>query len=499
MIRVIEQQHILSPLVLNFCKTLSEFISDSGAKYEGEIDTSYGARISLATDNSIYQSVPQGVLFPKTTSDVHIITQVANQPEFLTLKFSPRGGGTGTNGQSLTDHLIVDMSRHMRNIIDINLEEKWVKVQAGVIKDQLNDFLRPYGFFFAPDLSTSNRATVGGMINTDASGQGSLVYGKTSDHVLGLTAVTIGGELINTAPLTMRQAESLSQENNSVGNIIKQLLHTATSQREKILETFPRLNRFLTGYDLENMWQPDHEIFDPSRVLTGSEGTLAFITEAKLNITPIAKFKTLINIKYDSFDSALRNSPFLVAANATSVETVDSKVLNLAKEDVVWQTVSDLITDVPGQEMDGLNIVEFNDEVESSQAEKVEGLCARLDELIANKEQGVIGYQVTTDLKAIGRIYGMRKKAVGLLGNAKSNKKPIAFVEDTAVPPENLADFIAEFRELLDGYGLHYGMFGHVDAGVLHVRPALDLTDPEQEKLLRTISDKVVELTSTLR
>jgi FAD/FMN-containing dehydrogenase/Fe-S oxidoreductase len=496
MIRVIEQQHILSPLVLNFCKTLSEFISDSGAKFEGEIDTSYGARISLATDNSIYQSVPQGVLFPKTTSDVHIITQVANQPEFLTLKFSPRGGGTGTNGQSLTDHLIVDMSRHMRNIIDINPEEKWVKVQAGVIKDQLNDFLRPYGFFFAPDLSTSNRATVGGMINTDASGQGSLVYGKTSDHVLGLTAVTIGGKLINTAPLTMRQAESLSQENNSVGNIIKQLLHTATSQREKILETFPRLNRFLTGYDLENMWQPENEIFDPSRVLTGSEGTLAFITEAKLNITPIAKFKTLINIKYDSFDSALRNSPFLVAANATSVETVDSKVLNLAKEDVVWQTVSDLITDVPGQEMDGLNIVEFNDEVESSQAEKVEGLCARLDELIANKEQGVIGYQVTTDLKAIGRIYGMRKKAVGLLGNAKSNKKPIAFVEDTAVPPENLADFIAEFRELLDGYGLHYGMFGHVDAGVLHVRPALDLTDPEQEKLLRTISDKVVELTA---
>ena len=496
MIRVIQKQQTLSPTVLNFCQKLTNYQTISGVKFLGEIDTSYAARISLATDNSIYQSVPQGVLFPKSTSDVQIITEVANLDEFKELKFSPRGGGTGTNGQSLTDHLIVDLSRHMREIIEINPEQGWVKVQAGVIKDQLNDYLRPYGFFFAPDLSTSNRATIGGMVNTDASGQGSLVYGKTSDHVLGLTAVTIGGELINTHAQSVNDAEELAKEDSHLGQITKQLLTTAREHRDTILNTFPRLNRFLTGYDLENIWQPETNTFDTSRVLTGSEGTLAFITEAKLNITPIAKFKTLINIKYDSFDSALRNSPFLVEAKATSVETVDSTVLNLAKDDVVWQTVSDLITDLPGATMDGLNIVEFNDEVESSQQQKVEGLCQRLDELIKTKQQGVIGYQVTTDLKAIGRIYGMRKKAVGLLGNAKSMKKPIAFVEDTAVPPENLADYIAEFRTLLDGYGLQYGMFGHVDAGVLHVRPALDLTDPEQEKLLRTISDQVVELTA---
>jgi len=307
MIRVIEKQQTLSPVISKFCQQLSHFKDTQGRAYSGEIDTSYAARIALATDNSIYQAIPQGVLFPRNTADIELITQLANQDEFKSIRFSPRGGGTGTNGQSLTEHLIVDMSRHMREIIEIDPEQGWVKVQAGVIKDQLNDFLRPYGFFFAPDLSTSNRATVGGMINTDASGQGSLVYGKTSDHVLGLTAVTIDGERLNTQKMPMAEAEKMAEQPSRIGQITKQLIKTATEQRQQIVETFPRLNRFLTGYDLENIWQPEQETFDTSRVLTGSEGTLAFITEAKLNITPIAKFKTLINIKYDSFDSALRN------------------------------------------------------------------------------------------------------------------------------------------------------------------------------------------------
>lgn len=495
MIRRIPQQETLSPIVSKFCQNLAKFAYESHV-FSGDIDVSYATRVTASTDNSIYQALPQAVLFPKSTQDLVNICQLANAREFKTIKFSPRGGGTGTNGQSLTEHVIIDMSRHMREIIEINVEEKWVRVQAGVIKDQLNDYLRPFGFFFAPDLSTSNRATVGGMINTDASGQGSLVYGKTSDHVLGLKAVTIAGDVLDTQRIATTEAEKIGNTQSNSAKIYQQVIKTCREHREEILSVFPRLNRFLTGYDLEHTFNDDLSQFDLSRVLTGSEGTLAFISEAKLNVTPIAKYKTLVNVKYDSFDSALRNSPFLVEAKATSVETVDSKVLNLAKQDVVWDTVSDLIQSVPNKEMDGLNIVEFNDESESSQSEKVEQLCKRLDELIANEEAGVIGYQVTTDLAAIGRIYGMRKKAVGLLGNAKSSKKPIAFAEDTAVPPENLADFIAEFKTLLDSHKLDYGMFGHVDAGVLHVRPALDLTDPNQEVLMRTISDDVVKLTA---
>lgn len=497
MIRRITKQEILSVTVSNFCDELKTFTASNGLKFNGDVDTSYSARISQATDNSIYQALPQGILFPRNTDDILVLTELANQDKYLSLRFSPKGGGTGTNGQSLTDHLIVDMSRHMREIIEINVKERWVRVQTGVIKDQLNDFLRPHGFFFAPDLSTSNRATIGGMVNTDASGQGSLVYGKTSDHVIALEAVTIAGERLETSDIAISEAQALANSDSPLSSIYKQVLDTCTTHRDNILATFPRLNRFLTGYDLEHVINEDMSRFNLSRILTGSEGTLAFITEAKLNITPIAKYKTMVNVKYDNFDSALRNSPFLVEANATSVETVDSKVLNLAKQDVIWDSVSDLITDVPNQTMNGLNIVEYNDEDPDNQKQKIEHLCARLDALIANNnENGVIGYQIIEDLAAINKIYAMRKKAVGLLGNAKSSKKPIAFVEDTAVPPEHLADFIADFRRLLDSHQLDYGMFGHVDAGVLHVRPALDLTDPAQEQLLRVVSDEVVKLTA---
>ena len=238
-------------------------------------------------------------------------------------------GGTGTNGQSLTPGIVLDLSKYMNHILEINIEENWVRVEAGVIKDQLNDYLRPYGFFFSPDLSTSSRATIGGMINTDASGQGSLVYGKTSNHVLALKSVLVNGECLNTKPQTIAQAQALAQQDSSEAKLMQQVLKSCSENRALILENFPRLNRFLTGYDLEHVFNDDLSVVDLSRIITGSEGSLAFVCEAKLNLTPIAKAKTLINIKYDSFDSALRHSPRLVQAKATSVETIDSKVLKI--------------------------------------------------------------------------------------------------------------------------------------------------------------------------
>lgn len=490
MLPEINPQHHLPSVYENFINSLKS------SNFTGDISAKYSARLAVATDNSVYQQLPKLVINPRTQQDIVLLASTACKAEFSEIKFSARGGGTGTNGQSLTPGIVVDLSKYMNKVLEINVEEKWVKVEAGVVKDQLNDFLRPHGFFFAPDLSTSNRATIGGMINTDASGQGSLVYGKTSNHVLGMSSVLANGDVLNTEPLSIAQAQELAQEDTTHGQITKQVLASCLDNRELILEKFPRLNRFLTGYDLENVLQDDGDTFDLSRLITGSEGSLAFVCQAKLNISPISPAKTLINIKYDSFDSALRHSPFLVKAKATSVETIDSKVLNLAKQDIVWHSVSDLITDVDGQSMDGINIVEFNGTSVEALAKQVADLTAGLEETISNNENGVIGFQVTSDLASINKIYAMRKKAVGLLGNTKGSQKPLAFAEDTAVPPENLADFIAEFRTLLDSYDLHYGMFGHVDAGVLHVRPALDMCDPEQEKLLRTLSDEVVKLTA---
>ncbi|WP_226570077.1 D-2-hydroxyglutarate dehydrogenase YdiJ [Mangrovibacter yixingensis] len=490
MIPQISQAPGLVQLAVNFLEALEQ------QGFTGDTATSYADRLTMATDNSIYQLLPDAILFPRSTADVALITRIASEERFSSLVFTPRGGGTGTNGQALNHGIIVDLSRYMNRIIEINPEEGWVRVEAGVIKDQLNQFLKPYGYFFAPELSTSNRATLGGMINTDASGQGSLVYGKTSDHVLGVRAVLLGGDILDTRPMPVALAESLAEETTTTGRIYNTVLNQCRNQRELILEKFPKLNRFLTGYDLRHVFSDDMQQFDLTRILTGSEGTLAFITEAKLDITPIPKVRRLVNVKYDSFDSALRSAPVMVEASALSVETVDSRVLNLAREDIIWHSVSELITDVPDKTMLGLNIVEFAGDDEALIDSRVSELCERLDGLIARGESGVIGWQLCTELPGIERIYAMRKKAVGLLGNAKGAAKPIPFAEDTCVPPEHLADYIVEFRALLDSHNLSYGMFGHVDAGVLHVRPALDMCDPQQEMLMKQISDEVVALTA---
>ncbi|WP_371194521.1 FAD-binding and (Fe-S)-binding domain-containing protein [Glaciecola sp. SC05] len=462
------------------------------SEFTGDIEISHASRMAVATDNSIYQSIPQAVVFPKNVKDLSLIAEVGNA--FKEVSFSARGGGTGTNGQSLTPGVVIDTSKYMREILELNLDEQWVKVQCGVIKDVLNDYLRPHGYFFSPDLSTSNRATIGGMINTDASGQGSLVYGKTSDHVLALTSITASGEILQTQAISVEAAKTIAAEQSDYANIMQQVLATCIGKRQAILDKFPRLNRFLTGYDLEHAYDEDNDSIDVSRLLAGSEGSLAFIAEAKLNITKIPKHTALVNIKYNNFESALRHAPSMIAANATSVETVDSRILDLARTDIVWHSVSELIKDVPNKAMAGLNMVEYNSDDQSDITQKIQVLSERLDAEIINNKSGVIGYQISYDRSDIQKVYGMRKKAVGLLGKTKGNKKPIAFAEDTAVPPEKLADFIMEFRALLDSHGLQYGMFGHVDAGVLHVRPALDLYDVEQEKLVKTISDQVVAL-----
>ena len=483
----------LEPVVIDYLDALKK------QHFEGDIAADYASRLSLATDNSVYQQLPQAILFPKTVADVVRLTKLANRETYQSLTFTPRGGGTGTNGQSLNHNIIVDLSRHMTEILELNVQERWVRVQAGVVKDQLNQFLKPHGLFFAPELSTSNRATLGGMINTDASGQGSLQYGKTSNHVLALRSVLINGEVLDTDSISSQQLEQVNdvpQEQSTSKNLPQLIFNRCKEKRQAILDDMPQLNRFLTGYDLKNVFNDDLSEFNLTRIITGSEGSLAFVCEAKLNLLPIPQYRTLINIKYNSFDAALRSAPFMVEANALSVETVDSKVLNLAKQDIIWHSVKELLHEDEQAPILGLNIVEFAGNNKSKISHQLQKLCQALDEKIAAGSDGIIGYQICDDLPSIERIYAMRKKAVGLLGNAKGAAKPIPFVEDTCVPPQHLADYIAEFRALLDAHNLQYGMFGHVDAGVLHVRPALDLCDKQQVALFKTISDQVAELTA---
>ncbi len=453
--------------------------------FAGEVRTDYASRVVLATDNSIYQWLPEAVVFPRSAEDVQEIGRLLAERRFHGIKVAPRGGGTGTNGQALTPGLVVDCSKYLNRILEINVAEGWARVEPGVVKDQLNEALKPHGLFFAPELSTSNRATIGGMISTDASGQGSCLYGKTRDHVQDVTLILADGQAINAGRFAPPAFGAGSKRQH---RLLQALDALEEAHHDAIVAGFPRLNRCLTGYDLAHLRTDAGEV-DLASLICGAEGTLGFIVEAKIRVLPIPKAAALVAVRYDSFAAALADAPRLMAARPGSIETIDSRVLGLAMQDLIWADVEAYIPTETS--LRGLNLVEFVGDTPEQVAEAL----ARLTATLGAGGHGRLGFCVADQPAAISRIWAMRKKAVGLLGRAEGEARPQPFVEDTAVPPEHLADYIMEFRALLDRAGVSYGMFGHVDAGVLHVRPALDMKQPAHVALIRSISDQVVTLT----
>lgn len=461
--------------------------------FEGDINLDYANRTALSTDNSIYQVFPQGVLYPRNIADLQRITRLCSTQPYHSIVISPRGGGTGTNAQSLTDGLVVDTSKYLNKILEINVEEAWARVECGVVKDQLNAAVKQHGLFFAPELSTSNRATIGGMINTDASGQGSCLYGKTRDHVLELQTVLMDGSVLETTPLNDIQLADAKSMTGISGKAHQLADNIHSKYHQSIEQIFPSLNRCLTGYDLAHIKTANGH-FDLNSLLCGSEGTLGFIAEAKIRLLPIPEYVALVNVNYADFDSALRDATAIMSLQPTSIETIDDLILSLAQADNIWSVVGKFFPQ-PGSDQQsrggGVNFVEFT---AGSELELHQKLQPFLNQLESGKFPRSLSYTVAYQ-DEVDSIWAMRKKAVGILGSVKGESRPVAFVEDTCVPPESLADYIAEFRALLDGYNLKYGMFGHVDAGVLHVRPMLDMKQSNDERLVRTLSDQVVALT----
>ena len=348
------------------------------AGFTGEVRTDYATRLVTATDNSVYQILPLAVIFPSSVDDVRVALRLAHTDEYRTIKLSPRGGGTGTNGQSLCDGVIIDMSRHFRDVLELNLEAGWVRVHPGVILDQLNAQLAPHGVFFAPNLSPSNRATLGGMINTDASGKGSRIYGKTSEHVLELKSVLMDGSVLVTKPLSAEELEAACRADDFAGRVHREVRTVIQRSRPRLATDLPKLKRFLTGYDLAHVEREDGK-FDLSRILCGSEGTLAVLTEAKLKLTPLPKHKKLVAIRYTEFDAALRAAHLLVATNPGAIETIDDTIVGLAKGDVIWHSVAHLIDAPTEPPAAAINLVEFESDDPAVFVSKVVELLEALD------------------------------------------------------------------------------------------------------------------------
>lgn len=439
-------------------------------KFTGEIRTDYATRLTMATDNSIYQVIPQAVLFPKNTQDISIILTLSQNHPFHSVTFSPRGGGTGTNGQSLSAGIIIDCSKHMHAILEVNVEQGWVRVQAGVILDQLNQFLKPHGVHFAPEISPSNRATIGGMINTDACGNGSKIIGRTSDHVIELTSILCDGSLLET-------------KSNTHDSLKKPLTTILVKHQTLIQEKFFNAPRTLSGYNLAKAYQ--HNQLDLNYLLCGAEGTLAIVSECKLKLTRLPSFKKCVVIKYHHFEDALRAKEITSEIKPLVIETIDEKLIHLAKEDALYFYLKEII-----HHANSINLVEFVGDDLVEMDKQITALCENIQ-----KSPHTTGFYVTKNDAEIKLLWELRKKSVGLISKRQDGtRRPIPFIEDTAVPPEKLADYIAEFKQLLDQHQLIYGMYGHVDAGCIHVRPALDTRLSSDEKLLQDISDDVVTL-----
>lgn len=455
--------------------------------FTGEIRPDFASRLMMSTDNSIYQILPQAVVYPKSEKDLVYLFQLAQQEQFKSVTFSPRGGGTGTNGQSLSPGIIIDCSKYMHQILEINLEQGWVRVQPGVILDKLNAELKPHGVFFAPSLSPSNRATIGGMINTDACGQGSRIYGRTSNHIVELSWVLPDGTVGRSHSVNSNILDRLKQQSNRIGHIYSQVDEIVTTKQDLIQKKFPKMPRFMTGYNLAKVYSEDNT-FNLNWILAGSEGTLAVITEAKLKLTPIPKYKKLLAIHYNCFNDALFAAEILLAFAPAAIETIDEKILSLARQDEIYEKVKDFILGARA-----INLVEFIGDNLEELEQKVTQICQSLT-LNQSQLQQSTGYYLAQNETEISNLWDLRKRGVGLLGNAASDRKPIAFIEDTAVPPTCLASYIREFQDLLNAYQLDYAIYGHVDVGCMHVRPALDLKVPQDERLIRELSDKVVAL-----
>lgn len=457
--------------------------------FEGDVSDDSLQRLVAGTDNSIYQLRPALLLHPRSGADLNRIVRAAIADPADPVPLTMRGGGTGTNGQSLTSGVVVDVSRHMNRILQMDIQARTVTVEPGVVLDQLNAALAPHDLFFPPSVSTASRATIGGMVATDASGKGSRLYGKTSAWIEALDVVLSDGTDWTVEAMPVAEADRIALSPGIVGDVHRTVLAVARDHAETIAQVFPPLNRSLTGYNLRDVWQPGGP-FDLARLLAGSEGTLAITKAITLRLARRPKHRSLVVARYASFDTALRDVQPLLDAEPSAIEVLDDKVLALASQDILWTGLEAVLGGPAPQPVKGLNFIEFV----GDDPETIDRAMARAQALLAVSPHRAMDWKPVRDAETIRQLWRLREQSVGLLGRLGGRRQGTAFVEDTAVPPERLADFAAEFRAILDSHGLDYGMFGHADVGCLHVRPALDMADPADARLIRPVSDAVAAL-----
>jgi FAD/FMN-containing dehydrogenase/Fe-S oxidoreductase len=461
-----------------------ELLERLAQKLKGEVHYSALFRLLYATDASVYREVPIAVVYPTNADDVGEVIALARK---MGTSVIPRTAGTSLAGQVVGNGIVVDVSKHMTKILELNIEERWVRVQPGVILDELNQYLESFGLFFGPETSTSNRCMIGGMVGNNACGAHSLIYGSTRDHLLEVEAILSDGSKVVFGQLTNDELVGKTQPNNLEGKIYNHLFETFSQKekKESIRKGFPHpeIKRRNTGYAIDIIsqqqpFEPEGPPFNLAKLIAGSEGTLAFITSIKLNLEPIPPpAKGLVCAHFNSVNESLKANLIALKHKPVSVELIDEFIVSCTKENIEQRKNRFFVEGEPG----AILIVEFFDYDE-------EAIKQRASAMIEDLQKAGLGYHFPLVFgNDIGKVWALRKAGLGLLSNVEGEAKPVAVIEDTAVRPEDLPNYIYDFQKLLEKYGLSCVFYAHAATGELHLRPILNLKKQDDVELFRTI------------
>lgn len=472
------------------------FLTQLQSVIQCELRTDLATLISYSADASVYRETPIGVVFPADEQDLENIIRLAYQHH---INLIPRASGTSLAGQVVGHGLVVEMTTLFNQIVEINAQEGYAIVQPGIVRDELNMQLKSHGVFFAPETATSNRCCVGGMCGNNSCGANSLLYGSTRQHILELKAILSDGSKVVFKALNEVEFESKCQQNDLEGNIyrtLRELLSNKETQNE-IREQFPApdLQRRSMGYAIDELIQQQPFCdggcpFNLCTLLVGSEGTLAFVTEIKIKLTPLPpNHKLLLSIQTDSLEEAIRGNLVGLKHQPAAIELIDDTILQLAKQNITQNQNRFFIEGDPA----ALLIVEVNEESDALSEQKTESI-------IKSMKEAHIGSRFTIIRgDDMARVWALRKAGLGIMSNAKGDAKPVTVVEDIAIRPCDYEAYYREFDTLLKKYGLHCAYYAHISTGELHNKPIFNLKDKVEIEKFRQFAREAAILVKKYR
>jgi FAD/FMN-containing dehydrogenase len=448
-------------------------------------------RTLYATDASSYRELPLAVAIPKTHEDLSILIQFANENNTSLI---PRTAGTSLAGQVVGNGIIVDVSKHFNKILELNKEQGWVRVQPGVIRDELNLFLKPYDLFFGPETSTANRAMIGGMVGNNSCGSNSVVYRSTREHLIEVKALLSDGSEVVFSSISTDDFHAKCELPTLEGNIyksVRSLLSNYDNQVE-IKKEFPKKSvvRRNTGYAVDLLVEMDPftaggEPFNFCSLIAGSEGTLALITEIKLNVVPAPPKETgLLCVHFNTIDESLHANLIGLKYKPSASELIDHYILECTKENREQSKNRFFVQGDPG----AILVIEFVKETK-------EEILALTNAVEADMRAAGLGYHFPVLFGAdTKKIWALRKAGLGLLSNLPGDEKAVPVIEDTAVDVVDLPNYIRDFNEILKKHGLYSVHYAHAGSGEIHLRPIINLKTVEGNQLFRTIAEEVATL-----